>query len=50
MGLDPDRMEMRARERDLVVLSGAVDKPHGLRECHIVDPEGYVWVPGVAAR
>lgn len=50
MGLDPDRMEMRARERNLVVLSGAVDKPHGLRECHIVDPEGYVWVPGVAAR
>lgn len=50
MGLDPDRVEGRARERDMIVLSGAVDKPHGLRECHVVDPEGYVWVPGIAAR
>jgi len=50
MGLDPDRVEARARERDLVILSGTVDKPHGLRECHVVDPEGYVWAPGIAAR
>lgn len=50
MGLDPDRVEARARDRELVVLSGTVDKPHGLRECHLIDPEGYVWVPGVAAR
>ena len=32
------------------VLAGAIDKPHGLRECVIVDDEGYVWVPGVALK
>ena len=50
MGLDPDRVEARAREREAIVLSGAVDKPHGLRECHVADPEGFVWAPGVAAH
>lgn len=44
-GLDPDKAEQRARVHDAVVLSGSIDKPHGLRECHLVDPEGYVWVP-----
>jgi hypothetical protein len=28
-------------------LSGSMDKPHGLRECMIIDDEGYVWVPGM---
>ena len=46
-GLDPDRVESRARERDKIVLAGAIDKPHGLREAYIVDDEGYVWVPSV---
>ena len=50
MGLDPDRTEARARERDAIVLSGTIDKPHGLRECHVADPEGFVWVPSIAAR
>lgn len=44
-GLDPDAAEARARAAGSVVLSGAVDKPHGLREVHLADPEGYVWVP-----
>ena len=26
------------------VLAGAADKPHGLREAYIADPDGYVWV------
>ena len=30
------------------VLDGSMDKPHGLRECYIVDPDGYVWVPSTA--
>ncbi len=29
------------------VLAETSDKPHGLRECYLVDPDGYVWVPGV---
>lgn len=44
-GADPDVIEARARQADMIVLSGAMDKPHGLRECHIVGPEGYVFVP-----
>ena len=49
-GLDPDRIQSRASESgdDSTVLSGSTDKPHGLRECHIVGPEGYVWVPSTA--
>jgi hypothetical protein len=30
------------------VLAGSIDKPHGLRECIILDDEGYAWLPGVA--
>jgi predicted enzyme related to lactoylglutathione lyase len=44
-GGDPDAMEARARRYGAIVLSGAVDKPHGLREAHIVSPEGHVFVP-----
>jgi hypothetical protein len=44
-GADPDRIEQRARNLRLVVLAGSLDKPHGLRECHIVSPDGYVFVP-----
>lgn len=47
-GADPDRIETRARQAGHVVLAGAVDKPHGLREAHIVGPFGYVFVPGRA--
>jgi catechol 2,3-dioxygenase-like lactoylglutathione lyase family enzyme len=49
-GLDPDKAEARARGRGDHVLAGSLDKPHGLRECFIVDPEGYVWVPGTQIR
>ena len=46
-GRDPDVAEAAAREGGWTVLSGAVDKPHGQREAHIIDDDGYVWVPGV---
>ena len=45
-GADPDAVEARARARGDTVLSASIDKPHGLRECHIVGPYGYVFVPG----
>ena len=48
-GCDPDRAEAAARSHDYLVLDGAADKPHGLREVFIVDPDGYVWVPDLAA-
>lgn len=47
-GADPDAAEALARERGDVVLSASIDKPHGLRECHIVGPDGYVFVPSKA--
>ena len=49
-GLNPDRAEARARTRGDHVLAGSLDKPHGLRECFIGDPEGYVWVPAMQIR
>jgi catechol 2,3-dioxygenase-like lactoylglutathione lyase family enzyme len=45
-GIDPDAAEARARARGDHVLAAAADKPHGLREAFLVDPDGYVWVPG----
>ena len=42
---DPDGAEARARARGDHVLAPSADKPHGLRECCLVDPDGYVWVP-----
>ena len=47
---DPDVAEQKARAGGWTVLAGSMDKPHGLRECMIVDDDGYVWVPGVAIR
>ena len=46
-GRDPDAAEAAAREGGWTVLAGSADKPHGQRECHIVDDDGYVWVPGI---
>lgn len=43
--MDPDAAEARARasEGDHHILAGSLDKPHGLRECFILDPDGYCW-------
>jgi len=43
--VDPDAAEARARAGGWVVLAGTIDKPHGLRECMILDDDGYVWIP-----
>lgn len=47
-GLDPDAAQARADKHGFTVLAGAVDKPHGLRECFLIDDEGYVWAPSAA--
>ena len=46
-GCSPDAAEARARAGGWTVLAGSADKPHGLRECVILDHEGYAWVPGI---
>ena len=47
-GLDPDACESRAQEGGYTILRTSLDRPHGLRECYLVDPDGYCWVPSVA--
>ncbi len=49
-GCDPDTAEAQARAGGWTVLAGAIDKPHGLRECIILDDDGYAWVPSAAIR
>jgi hypothetical protein len=43
-GRDPDEAEAAARKLGVSVLAGAKDKPHGLREAYLFDPDGYLWV------
>ena len=47
---DPDSVEAAARTAGHTVLAGAADKPHGLREAHILDPDGYCWVPDIPLK
>ena len=42
---NPDNAEQKARDHGYTILQGSADKPHGLRECYIIDNDGYVWVP-----
>jgi hypothetical protein len=45
-GCDPDTTSRLALEHGFKVLDGPRDQPdHGLREAHIIDDDGYVWVP-----
>ncbi len=47
-GCDPDAAAARAAEGGFRVLDGPRDQPdHGLREAHIIDGDGYVWVPDI---
>ena len=45
LGCNPDKAEMRAEKYGFKVISKSQDKPHGLRECYIIDNSGYCWVP-----
>ena len=42
---DPDIATDRALAKGFHVLQHPTNKPHGLREAYILDPDGYVWVP-----
>lgn len=44
---DPDRAVAEAKAHHHHVLAPAADKPHGLREAYILDPDGYCWVPSL---
>ena len=48
---DPDAAVERARQNGFTVLDGPRDQPdHGLREAHIVDDDGYIWVPDLPCQ
>lgn len=42
---DPDLAAARAEAAGGNVLQAPANKPHGLRECVILDADGYAWVP-----
>ena len=48
-GLDPDAAEARARAAGYEVIEPAADKPHGLRECTVLAPEGQAFSPAVVS-
>ena len=43
----PDETEAKAVAAGYEVLQQSTDKPHGLRECYLLDPDGYCWVPSI---
>lgn len=45
--VNPDQAERRACQHGYEVLQPTTDKPHGLRECFLLDPDGYCWVPSM---
>ena len=42
---DPDAAFEKAEDAGFTVLQDPTDKPHGLRECYLLCPDGYAWVP-----
>lgn len=49
-GRNPDEAEAAARRLGFTVLARAIDKPHGLREAYLIDPDGYLWVPDIPSQ
>jgi predicted enzyme related to lactoylglutathione lyase len=47
LGLDPDAVAERARRAGATVLVPPTDFPHGWRECHLVDANGYTFAVGL---
>ena len=47
IGCDPDKAEERARKESYMILSTSTDKAHGMRECYILDNNGFCWVPSI---
>jgi predicted enzyme related to lactoylglutathione lyase len=48
-GIDLDGAARRAEAAGYLVIEPPADKPHGLRECSVLSPEGYAFSPAVHA-
>jgi hypothetical protein len=42
---DPDSAATLAPQHGGTILQPPTNKPHGLRECYILCPNGYAWIP-----
>jgi hypothetical protein len=47
IGCNPDQAESRAKEKGYKILLNSCNKAHGMRECYILDNDGYCWVPSI---
>ena len=47
IGCNPDTAEERARKENYIILSNSMNKVHGMRECYILDNNGFCWVPSI---
>ena len=47
LGVNPDEVEARARQKGARVLQSAQDEPHGWRDTIVCDPDGYTWAVGL---
>ena len=48
--VNPGQVEARARAAGHTVLQPTATKPHGLVECYLQGPGGYVWVPSCPTK
>jgi uncharacterized glyoxalase superfamily protein PhnB len=47
LGLDPDKVEERAKHAGATIVQPTKDFPHGWREVTLLDPDGYIWTVGL---
>jgi catechol 2,3-dioxygenase-like lactoylglutathione lyase family enzyme len=47
LGVNPEPVEARARQKGSTILQATMEKPHGWRDVVVADPDGYAWAVGV---
>jgi uncharacterized glyoxalase superfamily protein PhnB len=47
LGVDPDKVEERAKRLGTTIIQPATDYAHGWREVTLLDPDGYIWTVGL---
>jgi uncharacterized glyoxalase superfamily protein PhnB len=47
LGVDPDKVEERAKQVGATIVQPTKDFPHGWREVTLLDPDGYIWTVGL---
>ena len=47
LGVDPNKVEERAKRLGTAIIQPARDYAHGWREVTLLDPDGYIWTVGL---